>query len=176
MTETLDANAVRVISYGMYIVTSNDGPKLNGQIANTVFQTTAEPQQIAVCINHQNLTHDYIAKSGAFGVSVLDTSADMEFIGLFGFRTGRKEDKLSQVKYKLGSTGVPLVLDHALAVMEAKVVGQMDIGSHTMFVGRIVSSETVKAGQPMTYDYYHKELRGLAPKTAPTYVAPAGKT
>jgi len=114
-----------------------------------------------------------IAKSGVFGVSVLDTSADMGFIGLFGFRSGRKEDKLSQVKYKIGATGVPLVLDHALAVIEAKVVGQMDMGSHTMFMGRIISSETIKTGQPMTYDYYHKELKGRAPKTAPTYVAPS---
>jgi len=172
MPETLDVNAVRALSYGMYIVTSHDGDKLNGQIANTVFQTTAEPQQIAVCINHLNYTHELIARSGVFGVSVLDTSADMEFIGRFGFRTGRKEDKLSQVKYKIGATGVPLVLDHALAVIEAKVVGQMDVGSHTLFMGRIVSSETIQTGQPMTYDYYHKELRGRAPKTAPTYVAP----
>ena len=173
MPEILDVNAARVLSYGMYIVTSHDGDKLNGQIANTVFQTTAEPQQIAVCINHQNYTHELIAKSGVFGVSVLDTSADMEFIGRFGFHTGRKEDKLSQVKYKIGATGVPLVLDHVLAVIEARVAGQMDIGSHTMFMGRVVASETLKTGQPMTYDYYHKELKGRAPKTAPTYVAPS---
>lgn len=172
MSEQLDPNALRSLSYGMYIVSSCDGPKLNGQIANTVFQITSEPQQIAICINKQNLTHEFIEKSKVFAVSVLDTGADMEFIGLFGFRTGRKEDKLSQVKFKTGKTGAPLILDHTVAVLEAEVVGKMDSGTHTLFLGKITASEVLKAGQPMTYDYYHKELRGKAPKNAPTYVAP----
>jgi len=175
MPEQINPNAVRVLSYGMYVVSSKLGEKLNGQIANTVFQTTADPQQLSVCINHQNLTWEYIDKSGYFGVSVLGQDATMEFIGLFGFKSGRNVDKLSRVKYKIGAAGLPLVLDHALSVLEAKVVGSLDMGTHTLFVGQVVAAEVLKTGRPMTYDFYHRELKGKAPKTAPTYVADSSK-
>ena len=165
----IDSKAFRSLSYGLYIVTSRDGDRLNGQIANAVFQVTSKPPQLAVCLNKENLTHEFVAKSGVFAVSVLDESAPMPFIGLFGFKSGREVDKLSQVTYRLGETGAPLVTDHAVAVMEAKVVKSMDVGTHTLFVGEVVGGEVVGGGHPMTYAYYHQVKGGKSPRKAPTY-------
>ena len=53
----MELNALHKLSYGMYIVGSHKGNKLNGQIANTVFQITSEPPTVAVSINKSNLTH-----------------------------------------------------------------------------------------------------------------------
>ena len=89
------------ISYGLYIVSSKKGDKLNGQIANTVFQITSEPPTIAVSINKGNLTHDYIAQSGVFTVSILSEQAPMELIGKFGFKSGRDIDKFAGIDYKI---------------------------------------------------------------------------
>ena len=36
------------MSYGMFVVCSKDGEKVNGQIANTVIQVASEPAIIAV--------------------------------------------------------------------------------------------------------------------------------
>ncbi len=55
--------ALRHITYGLYIVASRKGEKINGQCANTVFQITSEPVKIAVGINKNNLTYEYIIKS-----------------------------------------------------------------------------------------------------------------
>jgi ferric-chelate reductase [NAD(P)H] len=171
MSAELDRRAFRDLSYGLYIVTSRDGEKLNGQIVNTVIQVTSDPPRVAVIINKKNLTHACILKSRAFGVSVLDESAPLTFFGPFGFRSGRDFDKLSKVQFKAGVTGCPLVTEHALSVLEAKVFEQIELGTHTIFIGDVVGTEVLKAGRPLTYRYYHEELKGKPSKNAPTYVA-----
>ncbi len=169
MITGLNRQVFTQISYGLYIVTSHLDGRLNGQIVNTVLQVTSEPPRVAVIINKSNLTHEFIAGSKLFGASVLDTSTPMPFIGLFGFKSGRKEDKLSQVDYIQGSTGVPLVTEHCLSVLEAKVVDEVDVGTHTLFVGDVIGAEVLRSGEPLTYSYYHTNLKGRSPKTAPTY-------
>ena len=67
----INCRALRKISYGLYVVSSGRKNKFNGQIANTVFQITSEPPIIAVSINKQNLTHQFIKESGKFSVSIL---------------------------------------------------------------------------------------------------------
>jgi ferric-chelate reductase [NAD(P)H] len=169
MSPDFDRRAFRDLSYGLYIVTSRDGSRLNGQIVNTVIQVTSDPARVAVIVNKQNLTHEFISRSGLFGVSVLDESAPMTFLGLFGFQSGRDVDKLSQVQFKIGVAGCPLVLEHALSVLEARVIDQIDLGTHTIFIGDTVNAEVLKGGRPLTYRYYQEFLKGKAPATAPTY-------
>jgi flavin reductase (DIM6/NTAB) family NADH-FMN oxidoreductase RutF len=55
----MNLKSLHKLSYGLYVVTSKKGDKLNGQIANTVFQVTSEPPTIAVSINKNNLTGVY---------------------------------------------------------------------------------------------------------------------
>jgi ferric-chelate reductase [NAD(P)H] len=171
MSPDLDRRAFRDLSYGLYIVTSRDGDRRNGQIVNTVIQVTSDPPRVAVIINKKNLTHEYISKSGVFGVSVLDESAPLTFFGPFGFRSGRDFDKLSKAKFKEGVTGCPLITEHSLSVVEAKVFEQIDLGTHTIFIGDVLGAEVLAGGRPLTYRYYHEELKGKPSKNAPTYVA-----
>jgi len=124
-----------------------------------------------VAISKNNLTHEYIVKSGEFGISILDESTPMELIGLFGFKSGRDIDKLSKCTHKLGITGCPLITEYVLTVLEAKVVNRFDVFTHTIFVGEVVSAEILRKGTPMTYAYYHQVKRGRTSKNAPTYQA-----
>ena len=144
--------------------------KLNGQIANTVFQVCSEPPVIAVAINRQNLTHQFITESKVFTVSILSQDTPLSFVGHFGFKSGREVDKLKDIDYKLGETKAPIVVDNTLAYLEAKVISQIDVETHTIFIGEIVAADIVKEGEPMTYAYYHQVKRGTTPKTAPSYV------
>ncbi|HOJ44373.1 MAG TPA: flavin reductase family protein, partial [Syntrophorhabdaceae bacterium] len=73
----MNKKAIQKICYGVYIISSKMGEKINGQIANTVFQITSEPPTVAISINKQNMTHDYIKESKVFTVSVLGKSASM---------------------------------------------------------------------------------------------------
>ena len=166
----MNLKALHNLSYGLYVVSSGKGDRLNGQIANTVIQVTSEPPAVAVCINKKNLTHEFITESKAFTTSMLSRDTPLSFIGHFGFKSGRDVDKLKDVNYKLGETKAPIVLDHSLAYLEARVVNQADVGTHTIFIGDVVGAEVLKEGEPMTYAYYHEVKRGTTPKTAPTYI------
>ena len=171
----MNLKALHKISYGLYIVSSKRGEKFNGQIANTVFQVTAEPPTIAVSINKQNLTHEFIQESKVFTVSILSKTTPMKFIGRFGFNSGRKLDKFKDVNYKVGITGSPVVLENTIGYLEVEVTGNLDAGTHTIFIGRAVDAEIIKDDEPMTYAYYHEIKHGTAPKTAPTYIKENGR-
>ena len=166
----MNLKALRKVSYGMYVVTSHLDGRLNGQIANTVFQVTSEPATIAVSINKQNLTHEFIEKTGVFAVSILSKDAPLTLIGDFGFKSGRELDKFSSVNYKIGVTGSPVVLDSAIAFLEAEVINSLDVGTHTVFIGKIVNADVLSDDEPMTYAFYHLVKRGTSPKNAPTYI------
>ncbi len=166
----MDTKALTFCSYGLYVVSSHKGDKLNGQIANTVFQVAAEPPMIAVSINKKNLTHEYIKESKVFTASILSTEAPMTFIGHWGFKSGRDIDKFNDAKFKIGKTGAPIVLDYTLAYLEAEVVSSIDASTHTVFIGKLVDAVALKDGEPMTYAYYHKIKKGKTPQSAATYL------
>ena len=166
----MNLKALYKLGYGLYVVCSRKGDKLNGQIANTVFQVCSEPPIIAVVLNKQNLTNEFVSASKVFTVSILSQDTPLSFIGGFGFKSGREVDKLKGIGYKLGETGAPIVLDNTLAYLEAKIINQIDVSTHTIFIGEIVAADVVKEGEPMTYAYYHEVKRGSTPKTAPVYI------
>jgi len=166
----MDLKTLYKISYGMYIVCSKDDGKGNGQIANTVFQITSEPPTLAVSINKQNLTHEYISASKAFTVSILTKETPMEFIGRFGFRSGRDFDKLEGIKTRTGNSGIPVIDENCLGYIECEVINSLDCGTHTIFIGKITEAQITGKGEPMTYAYYHEIKKGVAPKAAPTYI------
>ncbi len=168
--------ALYKISYGLYIISSKSGDKLNGQIANTVNQVTASPEQIAIALNKENLTHDYVLESGVFSASILSQEAPMELIGQFGFKTGRDVKKFADIQYKTGQTGAPIVLDHTISYLDAELVSTMDVGTHTIMVGKVIDAEVLNEKEPMTYAYYHLVKGGISPKNAPTYQAPSTTT
>ena len=166
----MNLKTLHKLCYGLYVVSSRQGDRLNGQIANTVFQITSEPPTIAVSINKGNLTHEYIKESKLLTVSVLSQDTPLSFIGHFGFKSGRDIDKFDGIHYEIGETKCPVVTDNTLACLEAKVIRELDMGTHTVFIAELIAADIIKEGEPMTYAYYHQVKRGTTPKTAPSYI------
>jgi flavin reductase (DIM6/NTAB) family NADH-FMN oxidoreductase RutF/rubredoxin len=167
----MDLKALRKISYGLYIIGSYQGDRKNGQIANTVIQITSEPPTIAVSINKKNLTHDFIKATGVFTASVLCQATPLSFIGDFGFKSGRDADKFQGVNHITGRTGAPVAIEHAAAYFEAEVIQSVDVGTHTIFIAKLVNAEVLTEEPCLTYEYYQQVKRGTTPKTAPSYIA-----
>lgn len=140
------------ISYGLYIVSSKDGQKLNGQCANCVFQVTSEPPKVAIGINKENLTHQFIESSGLVGISLLGKQGH-DLVRRFGYQSGRKADKFANTAYRIGVSGVP-ILDNSIAFLEGKVINKMDCGTHTLFLLDITNGDLTANEEPMTYAYF----------------------
>ncbi|MEN6616977.1 MAG: rubredoxin [Syntrophorhabdus sp.] len=166
----MNLKATQKICYGVYIISSKRDDKINGQIANTAFQITSDPPTLAISINKKNLTHDYIMSSKVFSVSILSKFAPMTLIGKFGFKSGRDTDKFADTKYKIGATGSPIVLDQTIGYLECDVLSSTDVGTHTIFIGKVTDCDILGDQEPMSYAYYHQVKGGKEPATAPTYI------
>ncbi|MFX1509395.1 MAG: rubredoxin [Promethearchaeota archaeon] len=172
----LDISVLNLLSYGMYVVAARKDKRVNGQIVNTVFQITASPLQVALSINKENLTHELIEKSRMLSVSILGEATPMTFIGRFGFHSGRELDKFQNVEFLEGIEDCPIVVDNAIAYLEVKVIDQVDVGTHTLFIGEVKGAKKLKEGKPLTYAYYHEVKGGKTSKRAATYLPPTSKS
>lgn len=166
----MDTTPFLTISYGLYVVGSRSGEKLNGQIANTVFQITADPAKIAVSINKTELTHELISKSRKCCIGVLSEDADLTFIGNFGFKSGRDVDKFSDIQYMITPSGCPVPEENILAYIDIEICNTIDVDTHTVFIGEVTNCSITGEGTPMTYSYYREVLRGKTPPTAPSHM------
>ena len=126
------------LSYGLYIVTTKDGEKANGCIVNTAIQAASTPNQLCICINNANYTHDMVLKTGVFNVSVLSKTAQFLLYQRFGFQSGREVDKFADyTAYQNAENGVPYITEGTNAYLAVKVTQTVDLGSHTMFIGEV---------------------------------------
>lgn len=164
----MNFNAFHNLSYGVYIVSTLDGNRPTGCVANSAMQITASPSTIAVSMNHDNFTNACIAASGYFAISVLAEQSDPGIIGTFGFQSGKTTDKFANVAFETRE-GLPVVTD-ACAYFLCKVIDKMETSTHTVFLGEVIDADVLKPGTPMTYSYYHKVVKGKSPKNAPTYI------
>jgi flavin reductase (DIM6/NTAB) family NADH-FMN oxidoreductase RutF/rubredoxin len=144
------------VTYGLYLVCSRDGDRVNGQVCNTIFQVTADPPRIAAAINHDNYTHELIEKSGVFAVSILG-SEDHRMVRRFGYRSGREFDKFKGVPFREGENGCP-VYERAVGYLECSVDRSLsaDVGTHELFVCDLTGGGLIEGGEPLTYAHYHE--------------------
>lgn len=164
----MQKNAFHTLSYGVYAVTAMDGERPVGCIANSAMQITSQPPTLAISINQQNYTHDIIQKTGKLAVCVLPEQTDLSVIGTFGFQSSREVEKFAEIAYDQ-KDGLP-VLKQCCAWFTLEVVQQMNAGTHTVFLAKVLDCDRTTAQQPMTYAYYHNVLKMKSPKAAPTYV------
>ena len=167
--DMLDFDALLKVSYGMYIVSTNEGNKKVGCLVNTVSQVTAERPIVCFSISKNNHTHDCIKQAGRFAVSVLSHETSPKTIGVFGFQSSKDRDKFVEIKYEMRD-GLPVVNDNASAYFTCDVISFIDAETHSIVTGRVRDAEILSSFTPMTYDYYHKVIKGKAGKNAPTYV------
>jgi len=167
----MNQDALFKITYGLYILSASDGQRMTGHVSNTVFQITADPVRFAVASNKNNLTTELILKSNAFSISVLEQDVDLNFLGPWGFKSGRDIKKFEGLKYKIGQTGSPILLEKAVAYFECKLTKTIDTGTHILFIGDVIDMDVVnKSTTPLTYEYYRRVIKGISPKNSPTYI------
>lgn len=165
----MDQKILYSLSYGMYAIGVKGENWPSACIANAAFQITASPAVIAVSINHDNYTNECIKKSNIFTLSVLSEDTSGTIIGALGFNSGKKIDKLKNIKHRLLKDGYPVIEENCCCWLLCKVVNSIETDTHTVFFAEVIDGSEKSVGKPMTYSYYHNIIKGSAPKNAPTY-------
>ena len=168
----VDNNAVFKLSYGLFVVTARENGRDNGCITNTVGLITDNPKRIQLAVNKSNFTHDMIARTGVFNVSILNQDAPFAVFQQFGFCSGRDTDKFASVSYNnRAENGVRYIPENCNAVLSGKVVESYDWGTHTLFIAEVTEAQVLNNVPSMTYQYYFDHVK---PKPAPTSEKKAG--
>ena len=161
----MDKNGVFKISYGLYVLSTQENGKDNGCIINTAGLLTDNPKRIQIAVNKANFTHDIIKRTGVFNVSVLNEDAPFKMFQQFGFCSGRDTDKFASVTYDCRTeNGLRYVPENCNAVLSGKVLESYDWGTHTLFVAELTEAKTLNDVPSMTYQYYFDHVK---PKPAP---------
>ncbi|MDD6038864.1 MAG: flavin reductase [bacterium] len=156
----MDKKAMYKLSYGLFVLTAKENDKDNGCIINTAIQAASTPNQISICVNKANYTHDMILNTGAFTVSVISTKASFDLFKHFGFQTGREVDKFADfTACERGANGILYVTEGTNAYISVKVEKTEDLGSHTMFIGEITDMEVLSEDSSATYEYYMNHIK-----------------
>lgn len=166
----MKVKAFHKLSYGLYLIASEYQGKKSGYIANTAFQVTSEPPQMAISCHKDNFSAQIILNSGAFSVSVLKREVNMKIIGDFGFMSSTDINKFAGINYLKGLSGSPIVTDSAVAWFDCKVLKSIDLGSHYLIIGEVIDSDELSDEEPLTYQYYREKYKMFSPKNSPTYI------
>lgn len=155
----MDKKAMYQLTYGLFVLAAKDGEKDNGCIINTAGQVTTSPNRITITVNKGNYTHDMIVKTGEFNVCILDETAPFSVFENFGFRSGRDADKWQKVSCARSENGIAYLTEYSNAYISGKVVQQIDLGTHTMFVADVTDAGVLSDVPSVTYAYYQSNIK-----------------
>ena len=164
----IDNKAIFNISYGLFVLVARQGDKDNACIINVAQQVTSDPLQIAICVNKQNLTHDMVLRTLKFNLCPLSEEATMKPFQHFGFQSGKTVDKFAESEVELRTdNGLRYLPKYINSVISCVVTKSIDLGTHTLFIARVMEAKVLTDSPSITYAYYQQYIKPK-PSNPPT--------
>ena len=130
--------ALRMIPYGLYVLTAESGADTAAATVNWVTQTSFAPPLVAVGVKADSHVHAVIKQASAFALNVLGKG--QEAVAYTFFKPAERQGAtISGQPYRAGSTGAP-ILANAPAFVECRLVATVEKGDHSLFVGEVVDA------------------------------------
>jgi flavin reductase (DIM6/NTAB) family NADH-FMN oxidoreductase RutF len=148
--DQIRSEILKTIPYGFYItgVLGANG-EANGFTTCWVSQVSFEPQQVILAVKKDQHTHDLVESGGVFSLNFLDRSQE----GLarkFTEPLAHEDDTVGGSPYTRGeATGAPLFVE-AFAHLECRVVGSMEAGDHTVYLGEVAAANLERPADILT--------------------------
>jgi flavin reductase (DIM6/NTAB) family NADH-FMN oxidoreductase RutF len=141
------AEALKMMPYGFYVITSKAGDDANIMVANWLTQASFEPQLLALALQKTSYTHGLVEKGEVFAVNIF-RQEDAEVIKAFTKSREKNPNKVKEANFKPApQTGCPVLAD-AAAYIECKLVDKLDAGGdHDLIMGEVVGAEVFKPGE-----------------------------
>jgi flavin reductase (DIM6/NTAB) family NADH-FMN oxidoreductase RutF len=118
-----------------------DGEQL-GLTVTSVVSLSLSPPLVGVSVSRQAAMHELLRNAGAFALTLL--AGDQEDVAQHFARGVPPFAHWHGIERRTGETGAPL-LEGALGWVEARLVDEHSVGTHTLFVGGVVA---VAEGRP----------------------------
>jgi flavin reductase (DIM6/NTAB) family NADH-FMN oxidoreductase RutF len=141
---------VAQLDYPLYVVTAAAGEERDGCVVGFTTQCSIDPPLFLICLSNKNRTYRIAERADHLAVHVIPEER-RDLAELFGGETADKQDKLTQVDWRPGPGGAPLVagVDDWFA---GRIVEQIDwSGDHVGFVLEPVAAQTGDDGSELSF-------------------------
>jgi len=128
-------NCIRYVASSVSVVAVSIDGEPQGMLATSICSVTTEPPTILASINRSASIHDQIAKDGRFCTSIL-SKTQLDAARTFSERDG--SERFADCKWDTLTTGAPAIIG-ALSNIDTEVEAQIPVGTHTLFIGRVVA-------------------------------------
>lgn len=139
--------ALRLLTYGLYVVTAGDEERYAAGTITWLSQCSLQPPLVMCGVQRKSTLHKAITDSKAFAVHVVGKSQKKLATTFFKNPT-REDDRLSGYEFRRGKTGAPLLAD-AAAWFECRVIDDVTHGDHTVFIGQVVDAGATSDDLPL---------------------------
>ncbi len=110
-----------------------------------------------VSLEHSTRTHDMVAQTGFFGVTIL-SEGQKAISERFAGRLSETQDRFADLEVFTMETGAPFIAG-GLAFLDSQVSSRVVAGSHTLFIARVVATRFITDHEsPVVYfnrAYHH---------------------
>lgn len=158
----MDANdkktALRMIPYGLYVLTAESKSGFAAATVNWVTQASFAPPLVAVGVKADSAAHAIAKESGAFALNVLGKG--QQALAFTFFKPAERQGStISGETFRAGATGAP-ILASTPAYVECRLIATVEKGDHSVFVGEVVEAGVAKApeGRPDDATLWLKDL------------------
>ncbi|HVI28266.1 flavin reductase family protein [Hansschlegelia sp.] len=138
---------------GVVVITSSSGGVANGMTATAVASVTADPPTVLIVVNRGSQSYGLIRHGGAFALNFLAESQQ----NIASYFAGSEPKSFQAVPHRSGVRGCPL-LEGCAAHLECLVEDRHEVGSHAIFIGRVVAAG---AGDAAPLAYFEAGFHGL---------------
>ncbi|MCW5745263.1 MAG: flavin reductase [Alphaproteobacteria bacterium] len=130
---------LRMIPYGIYVLTAADGQgNVGAATVNWVTQTAFAPPLVAVGVKTDSGTYGIVKAAGTFALNML--GKDHKGLAFTFFKPAKVENgMLSGQAYAPGANGAP-ILQACIGAVECKVAQVVELGDHHIFVGEVTEA------------------------------------
>lgn len=138
--------ALRMIPYGIYVMTADDGKgNVGAATVNWVTQTAFNPPLLVVGVKADSGAHTIVKGSGRFALNML--GKDQKGVAFTFFKPAKMEGgTLSGQTIHPGTNGAP-ILNDAIAAVECKVKSIIEEGDHHIVVAEVTEAYVQKPPQ-----------------------------
>ena len=130
---------LRMIPYGLYVLTADDGAgNVAAATVNWVTQTAFAPPMVVVGVKADSNVYAALKTAGKFALNML--GKEHKNLAFAFFKPAKLEDgMLSGQSFLRGGSGSP-ILDAAIGAVECRVKTIVEEGDHHIVVGEVIDA------------------------------------
>ena len=146
MDDKLKKKALRMFSYGIYILTSKFKENYCASTVTWVSQASFKPPLVSVCIKRDSASYKVVKERGEFFLHIL--GEDQKDLAIAFFKqTALDNGFINKQPYQLVDD-LPLLIS-ASAYLKCRVSEIMENGDHPLFLSEVINAVVQKESEPL---------------------------